>query len=79
MIGLPMKAEVRKATPAERAEARRLARLRQADTVVGTIKQTGIELFLELADLEGHRRLGHMQFLGRLGKAQQPGHRLKYL
>ena len=56
-----------------------LAGLGQADLVVGAVEQPGIEILLELADLERHGRLRHVQRLGRLGEAQQPCHRVEYL
>ncbi len=51
----------------------------EADTVVGAVEQTGVEVFFQLAHLEGHCRLGHVQRLGRLGEAEQPRDRMKYL
>ena len=44
--------------------------LGEADTVVRTIKQAGIELFFQLPDLESDSWLRHVQMLCSLGKAQ---------
>jgi len=54
-----------------------LARLGEADFVVGAVEQPGIEVFLQLAHLKGHGWLGHMQGLRRLGKAQLTGNAVK--
>ncbi len=51
----------------------------EADPVMGAVEQAGVEIFLQLANLEGHGGLGHVQRLGRLGKAEQTGHRMKHL
>ena len=51
----------------------------QADTVVGTVEQAGVELFLQLAHLEGDRRLGHVQAFRGLGETQQSGNGMKNL
>jgi len=56
-----------------------LTRLRQADAVMGTVEQTGVEILLKLADLEGHGGLRHVQALRRLGEAQQTGNGMKNL
>ena len=55
------------------------AGIRQADAVMGAIKQAGIEVFLQLTDLKSHRWLRHMQALCCLGKAQQAGNGVKNL
>jgi hypothetical protein len=46
---------------------------------MATIEQPGIEMLFQLLDLKGHRRLGHEQDLGRLGKRQLLGHRMEHL
>jgi hypothetical protein len=46
---------------------------------VRTVEQAGVEVLLELPDLEGDGRLGHVQGLGRLGEAEQPGNGVKDL
>ena len=51
----------------------------EADLVVRAVEQPRVEIFLELADLEGHGRLRHVQRLRGLGEAQEPRYRVKYL
>jgi hypothetical protein len=46
---------------------------------MGTIKQTGIEILLQLPNLKSHRWLGHVQRFSRLSEAQQLGYSVKYL
>jgi len=41
---------------------------------VGTVEQPGVEVILQLAHLEGHRGLGHVQGIRRLGEGQQTRH-----
>ncbi len=47
-----------------------LAGFGEADLVVGAVEQAGVEILFQLPDLEGHRRLGHVQRLRGLGKTQ---------
>jgi hypothetical protein len=51
----------------------------ETDTVMGTIEQPGIEMFFQLAHLEGYRRLGHVKGFGGFGEAQQAGNGIKYM
>jgi hypothetical protein len=46
---------------------------------MGTVKQTGVEIFFQLANLESHGGLCHVQTLRRLGEAQQAGNGMKNL
>jgi hypothetical protein len=46
---------------------------------MAAIKQAGIEVLLQLLDLEGHRGLRHEQDLGGLGERQLLGYRMKHL
>ena len=51
----------------------------ESDPVMGAVEQAGIEVLFQLAHLKGHRRLGHVQGLGGLGKAQQPCNGMEHL
>jgi hypothetical protein len=46
---------------------------------VAAFEQPGIEVLLQLLDLEGHRGLGHEQLLRRLRKRKLAGNGMKYL
>jgi hypothetical protein len=46
---------------------------------VGPVKQTGVEMFFQLAYLESDGRLRHVQAIRRFGKAEQTGNGVKYL
>jgi hypothetical protein len=58
---------------------RQFTRRGQGNLAVRAFKQTGIEMFFELLDLEGHRRLGHEQQFRRLGKRQLFGNGVENL
>jgi hypothetical protein len=45
---------------------------------VSAVEKAGIELFFQLAYLESHSRLCHMQLFSRFGEIQQPSHSVKY-
>ncbi len=51
----------------------------QRNTSVAAIKQARVEVLFELLDLESHGRLGHEQYIRRLGKRQLFGNRMKNL
>ncbi len=51
----------------------------QADLVMRAIEQARVEVLLQLADLERHRGLRHVQRLGRLGETQQARDRVEDL
>ena len=46
----------------------------QGDVLSDPVKQPGVQLLLQLADLHRHRRLGVPQALRRPGEALEPGH-----
>jgi len=48
-----------------------------ASPCLSTVEKPGIELLFQLANLESHSRLGHMQLFSRFGKIQQPSHSVK--
>jgi hypothetical protein len=43
------------------------------------IEKPGIEMFFQLLDLEGDRRLGHEQHFGRFGKRELLGDGMEHL
>jgi hypothetical protein len=51
----------------------------ERDAPVPAIEQAGVEMLLELANLERDRRLGHEQRLGRLGERKMLGDRVEHL
>ena len=51
----------------------------ERDAPVRAVEQARIEMLLELADLEGHRRLGHEQRPRRLGEGEVLRDRVKDL
>ena len=46
---------------------------------MGAVEQPGIEILFQLTDLEGHRRLCHVEGFRRLGETQQPGNGVENL
>ena len=51
----------------------------QLDLVVLAVEEPGVEVLLELADLKGHRRLGHVQPLAGAGEALELRDRVEHL
>ena len=50
---------------------------READRPGGALEQPNSEIAFQLADRTAHRTMGHIQLVGGLGEAQQPGCRLE--